>query len=139
MSHLVRARQSQEDTASRRLAFARRAQARAHDRARIEADRVDELTRRLAAADAGAFVAAAAAAQAAAATHSVAVGEVAQADAWVVERQRELTEAAVARQVAEELRDRAETQERVARAEAAQRELDEIATARHQRLHGSRS
>ncbi|SHG27062.1 hypothetical protein SAMN05443575_1876 [Jatrophihabitans endophyticus] len=137
MSHLVRARQSQEDTATQRLAFARRAQARAHAQAKAEAARVDAMTRQEAAVNAGAFVAAAVALQSAAATHAAAVDEAFRADEWVVGRQRELSDAAKSRYVAEELRDRARAEADREAARIAQRDLDETAAIGHARRTGA--
>ena len=133
MSHLVRARQANEDAATQRLSFARRSQARAHAQARVEGARIDAMTTQRLATDTGAFVAAAVALQSAAATHAAAVGEAERADSWVVEREREMTEAAIARRTAEELRENAQKLEDARAARAAQLALDEAAAATHER------
>jgi flagellar export protein FliJ len=127
LTSLVRARQVQEDFAKQQLATAERLATRAHARVRYDNDRVESLVEAGAELNAPSFVAAAVALQAAAATHAAALRAADDAVARVADRRGDLTEAARARYVAEELHEKHATAERQRAGAFAQREMDEIA------------
>ena len=125
-SGLMRARRAQEDRARGAMQRARQEAAVAAERVRVYEAALD--SRRLPdAARATAYAASLAARHATAGMLSAAIGVAALADATVLDRTAELTEAAVKRRAVERLLERKAEEARRAEEAAAQRELDEIA------------
>jgi len=127
---VLRARQAQEDVAAQTLAAAHRDAREAIEWHEAETERVESMT----APDHStrqAFQAAAAARHAAAATLAAAAHRVEFAETRVAADAHELAEAARARRTVEKLDERETAARNSALGQAAQRDLDEIATTRH--------
>lgn len=133
LGRLVRARQAQQDAAQLRLAEAERIRLAAHRHVHHETERLEALTAGVNERDVSAFVAAAVALQAAAATHAAARNAAQQADEHSAERREQLRSAAIARQSADELKERADLVEWQRASRAHQRDLDEVAAEIHRR------
>lgn|SRR5437773_1166394 len=126
---LLRARQADEDGARANTQRARQEAAVAAERVRLYEAALD--SRRLpASAHAGVFAANLAARQATAASLNAAIALAGMADAAVLDRVSELTEAAVRRRAVERLLERQAEEARLAEEHAAQRELDDIVSSR---------
>ena len=126
---LLRARQAREDGARANTERARREAAAAAERVRLYETALD--SRRLpASAHAGVYAATLAARQATAASLSASIALAGLADAAVLDRVSELTDAAVRRRAVERLLERQAEEARHAEELAAQRELDDITSSR---------